>query len=523
MTVPSFARSHPDAVTAVGLFAGALALLCVGLGSLSGIRHPDEAYYLSIILEMDRTGEWVIPRIDGMASFFKPPLLYWAALCSRAVLGDNLFATRLPGALFAAGSVSLTYLLAREWCERRTAVLAAVLLASMLGVQRFGRSAMLESPLMFGAALAVYGAALSKRWRGGLVLTGMGAALSVLTKWHGVALVPLAAALCALVATRNLRALFSWGALAGAAVAVLLPLPWFLLAARDPAFAGGFVAENIARLTEAREPPISLLGVPLYGLPFSPLALAFLASLRPSMLREPRVLVPLGWLAVVLAFWLLPASAQYTHHAQAGLPAAALLAAYALSERPFLARWTEKGVAVALLIAGPLLSVAALLVADAWSVVAILLAAVALFCAGLLLFSARALAGVAAAALAMALTLGLALPSADAEFLPRDAAAKLKDAPLDSYGSYPGYFQFALGRPIGRLWELPEVEQSLRAGRTVILDTAAVELPANTPITEVARWERTSPRIGLAALREALRSRSLKPVRVGQRAVRMAK
>ncbi len=587
MRLPASLKDPSDATVAVALCAFALALLLPGMGSLSGIRHPDEAYYLSVILEMERTGDWVIPRIDGAASFFKPPLLYWGSLLCRALLGGSLLVTRLPAALFAAGTVGLTYLLARQWRDRRTALLAALALTAMVGVQRFGRSAMLEAPLMFGATLAVYGAALARRspraW--GLALTGLGAALSVLVKWHGVALVPLAAALATLAATRNLRALFSLGSLVGALCAVLLPLPWFLLAAREPSFAGGFVAENIARLSEAREAPISLLGVPVYGLPFSPLALAALLSLRRPALQDPAVLVPLGWLAVVLAFWLLPASAQYTHHAQAGLPAAALLAALALAERSLAGRVAQRLVAAALALAGPLVAGAALLLSGG-DAAAALAAGTALLAAGVLLWrppvasseldgrsggdarpstslgvtggalgvtggalgvtggtlgvtggtlgvtgaapgatgaTLEVNGGVAATAVAMALTLGWALPRADAEFLPPQAAAALAQGPLDSYGMYPGYFRFALGnRPIGRLWEEGEISGSLAAGHTVILDAAEAALPPDVPLVEVARWERTSPRIGLAQLREALSTRSMAPLRVPMRAVRRA-
>ncbi len=502
------------------LAAATVAVLAPGMGTLSGIRHPDEAYYVTVVLEMERTGDWAVPRVDGTPSFYKPPLMYWASLLCRAVFGPSLFALRLPCALFTALAVVATYLLARAWHQRRTSLAAALLLLATLGAHRFGRTLMLESGLMAGAALAVLGAVWARRNAYALVLTGLGAAASTLIKWHGVALVPLAAALMALIAHRHARALWSPGALAGAAVWLLLPLPWFVAAAGVPGFGSGFFSENIERLWGPRESPISLLGVPVYAAPWSLVLVGALLSLRSEELREPSVLVPLGWLVIVGAFWLLPSGAQYLHHAQSGLPAACLLMARQLeSERAPLriARFATAGVSMALGLLAPVILY--LLPASMSWPAAAALATLAL--GGALLLRGRVLESAVTAAVGLAVALGVALPHVDGEFISADAKAKLAGTTPYVYGPYPGYYRIALGQDVRRIWSEGDLHARLDAGEVVILDVDPPGVERGRTFEVVATWRRAATRVGSDQLRTSARRRSLEPLKTDIRAVRV--
>jgi 4-amino-4-deoxy-L-arabinose transferase-like glycosyltransferase len=56
---------------------------------------PDEGRYAEVAREMLSTGDWVTPRLNGYKFFDKPPLQYWGAAISMAILGETNTAARL--------------------------------------------------------------------------------------------------------------------------------------------------------------------------------------------------------------------------------------------------------------------------------------------------------------------------------------------------------------------------------------------------------------------------------------------
>ena len=68
---------------------------------------------------MARSGDWIMPRLDGSAWFEKPPLLYWMTGIGHLLHLPDEWAARLPVAL-----LSLVFLwffhrtLAREFSPR---------------------------------------------------------------------------------------------------------------------------------------------------------------------------------------------------------------------------------------------------------------------------------------------------------------------------------------------------------------------------------------------------------------------
>jgi len=45
---------------------------------------PDEGRYVGVALEMLRSGDWLVPTLDGLPYFHKPPLFYWITSASLA-------------------------------------------------------------------------------------------------------------------------------------------------------------------------------------------------------------------------------------------------------------------------------------------------------------------------------------------------------------------------------------------------------------------------------------------------------
>ncbi len=53
---------------------------------------------------MLETGDWVTPRLDGVAYLEKPPLYYWPMVLSYKVFGVHDWAARIPFALSCDGA-----------------------------------------------------------------------------------------------------------------------------------------------------------------------------------------------------------------------------------------------------------------------------------------------------------------------------------------------------------------------------------------------------------------------------------
>ena len=63
------------------------------------ISSPDEGRYIEIPREMVETGDYVLPRLNGILYFEKPPLFYWLEASAVKTLGVSEWAMRLWPAL----------------------------------------------------------------------------------------------------------------------------------------------------------------------------------------------------------------------------------------------------------------------------------------------------------------------------------------------------------------------------------------------------------------------------------------
>src|SRR5262245_43619873 len=70
------------------------------LGNI-GLVGPDEPRYAAVAREMYLSGDYITPRLHGVAWFEKPVLLYWGAALGYSIFGTNEVGARLPSALGA--------------------------------------------------------------------------------------------------------------------------------------------------------------------------------------------------------------------------------------------------------------------------------------------------------------------------------------------------------------------------------------------------------------------------------------
>ncbi len=209
-------------------------LLYAILPSSRPMAAPDEYRYAEIPREMMISGDWVIPRLNGMPYFEKPVLGYWATAVSMKLFGQNAFAARLPSALGAAlMALAMLGFFAgsRDW---RIPPLAASMLLSSLLVVAIGTIAILDSLftgflclslLGFFRALEPSSERKAGKW---LILGGSGVGLAFLIKGFLAIVIPGLVMLPYLFMTRKL-----WGFLRRSWIpliwALLVAAPWSIL------------------------------------------------------------------------------------------------------------------------------------------------------------------------------------------------------------------------------------------------------------------------------------------------------
>lgn len=352
-------------VVLVTLLLGVL-LFVVRLGS-TGLVDETPPLFAASARAMAATGDWLVPQVNGLPRYDKPPLVYWLMALVHRLPGQERWdplgswAAGLPSAL---ATVALMLVLAdtlRRWPQARVAGsnasaprpgLApelAPLLPPLVGALAFALSPLVllwgrigVSDALFTATLAsslllcwrTYADPGSRWWIPWPVL-----ALSVLTKGP-VALVLVAltlllfAALQADAATlrRRLRPL------TGIALATLLALPWYglaLLGEGRPFWDSFFGYHNLQRFTAVVNhhlQPWWFFGPILVvaSLPVTPLLLLGLRrALGPWPLRSVPPAVSLHrfaacWLLAVLAFFTIAATKLPSYWLPA-TPAAGLL------------------------------------------------------------------------------------------------------------------------------------------------------------------------------------------------------
>jgi len=213
--------------------------LAVWLAALAWARWltlPDEGRYAGVAWEMLRSQSPMVPLLDGMPYFHKPPLYYWLAQISYALFGVHEFSARLPSLLGAWSAGAGLYVFVsryRNVAQARWAVVILGLTPLFFGAAQFANMDMLVASMITLCVLAAADTALRRAegrpFRAMSMATGVLAALAVLAKGLiGLAL-PGAIVLAWLLLRRDWRGmralLWAPALLAFAVVAV----PWFAL------------------------------------------------------------------------------------------------------------------------------------------------------------------------------------------------------------------------------------------------------------------------------------------------------
>ncbi len=351
-----------------------LAAGCLGL-RLGGhpLIDPDEGRNAATALEMATSGDYVVPRLDGLPHLDKPVLFYAASALSMRLLGPSELAARLPALLATWATVALVVWFSAYLFGRRTAWIAGTACATAPLSIAMARTVIFDGLLGFFVvlALAAFYRAIEagagparfsgeRRWA---LLAWVAVAFGILTKGPVALVVPLLVA--GPYAFWRRRSSVVWHPF-GWVPALLLVLPWALaVEARVPGFLRyALVTETWQRLTTQE---LQRGGPIWYFLPYFiggcfPWVVVVAASARERWreLRGPerRPLVYLAlWIAMPLVFF----SLSQSKRPQYILPlvaAVALLTAWAWSGERLPGRGVRAAAIGWLLIGGLLLWVA---------------------------------------------------------------------------------------------------------------------------------------------------------------------
>jgi 4-amino-4-deoxy-L-arabinose transferase-like glycosyltransferase len=138
------------------ILIGGYILFFFHLGSYS-LKEPDEGRYAEIPREMLERGDYLVPYLNYVRYFEKPPLLYWVTAGSFRLFGADEWSFRFPNALAALLCALSLYLFSQKWFGWRIAFSSALILISSFGFFAMGRivtTDMLFSVLLFTAILS---------------------------------------------------------------------------------------------------------------------------------------------------------------------------------------------------------------------------------------------------------------------------------------------------------------------------------------------------------------------------------
>jgi 4-amino-4-deoxy-L-arabinose transferase-like glycosyltransferase len=343
--------------TRVALACLALAL-CLTAG-LMGLFEPTETRYAEIAREMRVSGDYLVPRLNGIPHFHKPPLAYWLTAAGFALCGVNEWGARLPVALASLVILAFTALAARRSFAAlgvRPGLAAWVLGTSALFIA-IGRA--LASDPFLAATVAGFWALAPSAWAPALLGAGF------LVKGPVVLVPTLVVVLAVAAFARDRAPLARLGPARAWWWFAAIGFPWYLIVvARRPGLFRYFFADQLyARYTTTEHqrggPPWYFLGVLIAGaLPWTPALIAGIARSWQDRARlESRLL--LTWLLLPLAFFSFSGS-KLPAYLLPLFPAVALLAARGLEPDLRAVRWSIAALLAVVAIAGWALGPAAL-------------------------------------------------------------------------------------------------------------------------------------------------------------------
>jgi len=303
----------------------------------------DEGAFSEATREMLLRGDFISPYLNGVPRFDKPVFIHWLQMAATGLFGFNEFALRLPSALASTLWVLAVYAFLRHLKDERSALFAAIAMATSLEIPIIAKAATADAVLNLFVTATLLTAYLHyhdgrQRWLyASFALMGLG----FLTKGPVAVMIPAVTTLLFHLSKgdfRNwLRAAFSPS---GLVLFLLVALPWYIaqyLQQGDAFIQGFFLKHNLGRFEEAMEShsgrvfyyvPVVLLGV----LPYTSVLLAVLTRIK-ALWRNDLSRYSLIWFGFVFIFFSLSGT-KLPHYVVYGYAALFILMALSWDRLP---------------------------------------------------------------------------------------------------------------------------------------------------------------------------------------------
>jgi 4-amino-4-deoxy-L-arabinose transferase-like glycosyltransferase len=254
-------RSYPEGAPALtdhlalSPLAAAMSFSTLVMITMLLVRGPlpiDETRYLTVAWEMWRSGDLVVPHLNGEPYSHKPPMMFWLINGAWALVGPQEWAARAVPAAFLPLSVFLTYRLGAELGGRILGGHAALTLASMVVFAAYGSAMLFDAMLTAATVAGLIGLVRAARGQAvsGWLIFAASISFGLLSKGPVILLHLIPAALLAPLWAPSPVRWFRWYAFVLLAIAagIVLPLLWAMRAAEagGPEFGGALLWQQTA-------------------------------------------------------------------------------------------------------------------------------------------------------------------------------------------------------------------------------------------------------------------------------------
>lgn len=121
------------------------------------LNNADEGIYAKISLEMQQTGDYLVPRYSGKPWLEKPPLHFWFNQISFKFFGTTPLAVRIIPALFFVLNCLLLYLWSKKIWNNHSGLLAIIffIISPLFVTEHIGRTGDFDMVLIFFELIAL--------------------------------------------------------------------------------------------------------------------------------------------------------------------------------------------------------------------------------------------------------------------------------------------------------------------------------------------------------------------------------
>jgi 4-amino-4-deoxy-L-arabinose transferase-like glycosyltransferase len=245
-------------ILALVIFLGVFYALWIGSHALF---TPDEGRYSEVAREMVASGDYITPRLNGVAFLDKPVLYYWLQASAIQLFGLKEWALRFWPAALGILCAMMTYVSGRLLFNRRTGIIAALILTTSplyYGGSHYANLD-LEVASLIGDALLCFIAGIqstSPRLKNILLYAAyIFAGLAALTKGLIGIVFPAMIIGAWVILLNRWNTLLKMNLFTGLLIFLLITAPWYLLAQRATPefFHFFFVTQQVSRFLTTQE------------------------------------------------------------------------------------------------------------------------------------------------------------------------------------------------------------------------------------------------------------------------------